>query len=124
VLGCERVIPEFDENGNLPPGIHWAEWEEFLERFGNNDRRLYLIQGLRVAMEQLKEAGCRIIYINGSFTTIKPNPGDFDACWDPAEVDINYLRVNAPRLLSRFNMQAQKTMYTALPPIMRYSSSN
>jgi hypothetical protein len=48
---------------------------------------------------------------NGSFTTIKPNPGDFDACWDPAEVDINYLRVNAPRLLSRFNMQAQKTMY-------------
>jgi len=25
------VIPEFDENGNLPPGVHFCEWEEFEE---------------------------------------------------------------------------------------------
>ncbi|OKH55460.1 hypothetical protein NIES2101_03470 [Calothrix sp. HK-06] len=21
------MIPEFDENGNLPPGVHFCEWE-------------------------------------------------------------------------------------------------
>lgn len=111
MLGCKRVIPEFDENGNLPPGVHFCEWEEFIERFGTNDRRLNMIQGLQIAMEQLKEASCRTIYINGSFTTIKPNPGDFDACWDPEEVDMNYLRSVAPRLLNRFDKQAQKSRY-------------
>lgn len=105
------MIPEFDEHGNLPPGVHFCEWEEFLETFGNNNRRLYLIQGLRLAMEQLKEAGCRTIYINGSFTTIKPNPGDFDACWDSEDVDINYLRCNAPQLLNIFDNQTQKSIY-------------
>jgi hypothetical protein len=24
-------IPEFDEYGNLPPGVHFCEWKEFLE---------------------------------------------------------------------------------------------
>ncbi|WP_242057081.1 hypothetical protein [Planktothrix sp. FACHB-1355] len=69
MLRCEEVIPEFDENGNLPPGVHFCEWEEFVERFGTNDLRLRLMRGLRMAMEQLKAAGCRTIYINGSFVT-------------------------------------------------------
>ena len=49
-------------------------------------------------MEQLKAAGCRTIYINGSFVTTKAEPGDFDACWDKDDVDIDYLRKNAPTL--------------------------
>lgn len=28
MLWCEKVIPKFDENGYLPPGVHWAQWEE------------------------------------------------------------------------------------------------
>jgi hypothetical protein len=82
------VIPNFDDNGNLPPGVHFCEWEEFVERFGTNDLRLRLMSGLRRAMEQLKIAGCRTIYIDGSFVTSKPDPGDFDACWDTEDVDI------------------------------------
>jgi hypothetical protein len=105
------VIPEFDENGNLPPGIHFCEWEEFIERFGITPRRLYLIQGLQIAMEQLKAAGCRTIYINGSFVTIKPNPGDFDACYDDETVDENYLRIHAPKLLNHYNRETQKAKY-------------
>jgi hypothetical protein len=31
-------------------------------------------------MEHLRAAGCRTIYINGSFVTDKLNPNDFDAC--------------------------------------------
>ncbi|MBC6420712.1 MAG: hypothetical protein GDA43_03385 [Hormoscilla sp. SP5CHS1] len=60
------MIPEFDENGNLPPGIHFCEWEDFKERFGTNLTRDRLIKGLSRAMAKLKAAGCRIIYINGS----------------------------------------------------------
>ncbi len=43
--------------------------------------------GLRAALENLKEAGCRTVYINGSFVTSKDTPGDYDACWDEADVD-------------------------------------
>ena len=50
--------------------------------------------------EQLKAGGCRTIYINGSFFTIKPNPGDFDACWDREDVDINYLKSQVTQLLN------------------------
>jgi len=105
------VIPEFDENGNLPPGVHFCEWEEFVERFGTNTLRLRLLRGLQMAMEQLKAAGCQTIYINGSFVTIKADPGDFDACWDREEVDIDYLRIYAPKLLNHYDRAGQKAKY-------------
>ncbi|MEQ8384273.1 MAG: hypothetical protein RH949_18130 [Coleofasciculus sp. A1-SPW-01] len=79
--GCEEVIPEFNENGNLPPGVHFCEWEEFQQRFSTTLRRQRMIDGLELAMTQLKAAGCRTIYIDGSFITSKPNPGDFDAAY-------------------------------------------
>lgn len=63
------MIPPFDEKGNLPQGIHWAEWTEFKVRFGINFPRQRMIQGLELAMTELKKAGCQTIYINGSFVT-------------------------------------------------------
>jgi hypothetical protein len=105
------MIPEFDENGNLPPGIHWATWEEVVERFGATPRRFLLIQGLQMVMEQLKAAGCRTIYINGSFTTSKEKPNDFDACWDRDDTDLNYLQIHAPRLVNCLDRDAQKAKY-------------
>jgi len=86
------MIPEFDENSNLPLGIHGATWEEFVERFGITERRLLMIKGLKLAMESLKGAGCRTIYIDGSFITSKLKPQDFDACWEPGD--------NVPRFLT------------------------
>lgn len=105
------MLPPFDDNGNLPPGIHWAEWSEFKERFGTTPKRLAMIQGLQNAMEQLKAAGCRTIYINGSFVTSRTDPRDFDACWDKDDVDIDYLRKNAPTLLKFYGSAAQKARY-------------
>ena len=43
--------------------------------------------GLRAAAEDLKNAGCHTLYINGSFVTSKYVPNDFDACWAEAGVD-------------------------------------
>ncbi|RUT08231.1 hypothetical protein DSM106972_013990 [Dulcicalothrix desertica PCC 7102] len=102
------MIPDFDENGNLPPGVHFCEWDEFVDRFGYNDGRALLITGLQMAMEQLQAAGCRTIYLNGSFVTIKPDPVDFDACYDRETVDFNYLRMYAPRLLNFYDRAGQK----------------
>jgi hypothetical protein len=94
------MIPEFEEKGNLPPGIHWAEWEEFKEIFATNLTRQRMVDGLELAMTQLKAAGCRTIYIDGSFVTSKQKPGDFDACWEDNGVDINYLEFIAPVLFN------------------------
>lgn len=105
------MIPEFNEFGYLPQGVHFCEWEEFVERFGTNYSRKQMINGLELAMEQLKIAGCRTIYIDGSFTTIKLTPGDFDACWDEEDVDMNYLQKNAKLLLTKNDRQSQKAKY-------------
>ena len=43
--------------------------------------------GLRAALENLKGAGCRTVYINGSFVTSKELPNDYDACWEETPVD-------------------------------------
>jgi len=32
-----------------------------------------------------------MIYLDGSFVTGKPNPGDFDACWEPSGINISQL---------------------------------
>lgn len=56
-------------------------------RFGTNPHRKRLIEGLKEALRSLVEAGCRTVYINGSFVTSKDLPGDFDGCWDPDGVD-------------------------------------
>jgi hypothetical protein len=105
------VIPEFDENGNLPPGVHWCEWEEFEQRFGTNFKRKNMILGLKLAMTQLKAAGARTIYIDGSFVTSEENPNDFDACYDRETADMNNLRINAPRLFNHQDRNAQKAKY-------------
>jgi hypothetical protein len=39
----------------------------------------------------LGAAGCRRIYLNGSFVTDKRQPGDIDVAWDPDGVDVECL---------------------------------
>ncbi|MBM3783186.1 MAG: hypothetical protein FJW30_02440 [Acidobacteria bacterium] len=81
------MIPEWSSNGDLPPGIHFATWAQIEERFSFNSRRARLLAGFREACEVLRKAGCRLVYLDGSFVTTKGHPGDFDACWDIQHVD-------------------------------------
>lgn len=85
------MIPAFDAGGNLPPGIHRAGWDEIVTRFAINSRRRQLADGLLEALRSLKHAGCRAVYLDGSFVTAKELPGDFDACWEIAGVDADRL---------------------------------
>ena len=81
------MIPAFDDNGLLPTGIHRASWDEFFTRFATTGCRRRLADGNRAAVEDLKNAGCLTVYVNGSFVTSKEVPNDFDACWEEAGVD-------------------------------------
>ena len=85
------MIPPFDDSGNLPPGVHEATWDEFADRFGITPQRRSLLAGLYSALQVLQSAGCRAVYIDGSFVTNKLVPNDFDACWDIEGVDPDQL---------------------------------
>jgi hypothetical protein len=80
-------IPPFDSTGNLPPRVHWTTWHELVDRFGETRHRQQLLAGLQAALEALRTAGCRTVYIDGSFVTTKRIPNDFDGCWDLDGVD-------------------------------------
>jgi hypothetical protein len=80
------VIPEFDINGLLPAGIHWATWNEVEQRFRVNKHRKRLLGGLNRAIAALRHAGCSVLYLDGSFVTNKPQPRDYDACWEMAGI--------------------------------------
>lgn len=97
------MIPSFDDSGNLPAGIHWATWQEVVERFGNNVRRKKLLEGFRAAVLALQAAGCETVYLDGSFATSKENPADFDGCWN---VDGVALELLDPVLMDFSNKQA------------------
>lgn len=71
----------------LPPGVHPASLDEVSVRFATNPWRRSLFDGLVDASNLLRNAGCPTIYLDGSYISGKPKPGDFDACWDPTGVD-------------------------------------
>lgn len=103
------MLPNFDADGNLPAGVHAADWPEFVARFGFSGRRQGLLVGLEAALRSLQDAGCALAYVDGSFVTAKKEPGDFDACWGIAGVDPALLD---PVLLDFSNGRAaQKARY-------------
>jgi len=72
--------PEFDDNGDLPPGIHRATLAEVLKHFGVGSlqrrtvtRRLERVYNLARGTDQLAR-----FVVFGSFVTAKPDPNDVD----------------------------------------------
>jgi hypothetical protein len=121
------MIPEFDTDGNLPPGIHLSSWDLFVARFGITDHRRRLLSGLKRALDSLKHAGCRSAFIGGSFVTEKEEPEDYDACWDPVGVDATLLhpvllRFENQRLLQKivFHGELFPSHWPATPAGQRF----
>ena len=103
------MIPGFNSDGLLPPGVHQTDWNELVIRFGYTSWRARLLSGLRAALENLRDAGCRTVYIDGSFVTSKEVPNDFDACWEEYGVDPAYL--DGVLLTFDVGRATQKTKY-------------
>jgi len=73
------MIPEFNEDGYLPPGIHPASLEEIAARFGQeSELRQIQLQSLRWLVDLARRAGVQRLVVNGSFVTDKLEPNDVD----------------------------------------------
>jgi hypothetical protein len=74
------MLPEFDENGNLPPGEHSATLEEIIKRFNVHSWRTRgpITQALQDYIYQIPKYGIDRIYVDGSYITAKLAPVDVD----------------------------------------------
>lgn len=74
------MLPEFNNDGNLPEGIHLATEEEVFVRFATTSaRRQWLGEQLRNLLALAKSTGqLSRVFLWGSFVTRKENPNDMD----------------------------------------------
>jgi hypothetical protein len=107
------MISEWEPTtGNLPPGEHLATWDEIVPRFGFTEGRRQQLQGLRRGLDALAASGCTTAWLDGSFVSSKPQPGDFDCCWDPTGVNGYALQAREPALLDfSHGRRAQKERF-------------
>jgi hypothetical protein len=73
------MIPPFEDNGWLPPGIHPATLDEIDARFGQlSELRRVQMESVRWLVELAVKAGAARIVLNGSFVADIMEPGDVD----------------------------------------------
>lgn len=73
------MIPDFTDDGYLPPGIHQATLEEIEQRFGSGSEiRKVQFESIRWLAELARRAGVRRMILNGSFVTDATEPNDVD----------------------------------------------
>jgi hypothetical protein len=73
------MLPDFDENGYLPPGIHRCSIQEVAARFGRGSpERKVETQELVEFVEWAVRAGVRRLLVNGSYVTAAAAPNDVD----------------------------------------------
>ena len=72
--------PEFDDNGDLPAGIHQATLDEVLQHFGTGSVQRRLVGQRLERIYKLAQNTGRVarFIVFGSFVTAKPDPGDVD----------------------------------------------
>src|SRR5712691_7989319 len=74
-----QMIPNFNDEGYLPLGIHRATLEEIAARFGQESEvRQVQIESLRWLVDLAWRTGVQRIVVNGSFVTDKLEPNDVD----------------------------------------------
>ena len=74
------MIPEFNDDGYLPPGIHPATLEEIAARFGQeSELRQVQMESLRWLVDLARRSRrFNDIIVNGSFVTDALEPNDVD----------------------------------------------
>lgn len=72
----------------LPPGVFDANLAEVSAAFATTPHRAALFGGFVQVTDALRAVGCSVVYVDGSFTTGKPHPDDFDGCWDHHGMDL------------------------------------
>jgi hypothetical protein len=101
-------VPPFNEHGWLPEGIYDCTIDEAAVRLGSfqaSDRRPRLWQKFVEFLNESKASGLvKVILLDGSFVTAKPNPNDIDLV---LVVDANH-DFSASLRPNHYNLLAQK----------------
>lgn len=72
-------LPQFNENGLMPPGIHDASLDDLSERFGQSPRRRQLLENFRLYFVELQKWPlAKAVLVDGSFVTDIAEPNDID----------------------------------------------
>jgi|RhiMetdeSRZDD1v2_1073273.scaffolds.fasta_scaffold538022_2 uncharacterized protein DUF6932 len=73
-------LPAFDEQGDLPVGVHQATLDEVLTHFGHGTPQRQLVTTQLVRIYELARATGKLLrfVIFGSYVTAKPAPNDID----------------------------------------------
>lgn len=97
-------IPDWDESGVLPDGIHRATKEAIEDRFTFNDHRRRLFSDLKQWWDDANENGVAPIrqWTNGSFAESKPEPNDVDVASFMDHDILDNLTVRAQNFLRRW----------------------
>jgi hypothetical protein len=73
------VLPDFNDDGYLPPGVHLATFDEVAVRFGEeSELRRVQLESLRWLIDLARRAGVLRLIVNGSFVTDVFEPNDVD----------------------------------------------
>lgn len=73
------MLPPFDDDGLLPPGIHRCSVEELVARFGaGSEERVVETLELLSFIEAARSASVLRLIVDGSFVTGKLAPNDVD----------------------------------------------
>lgn len=72
------MLPVLNENGDLPPGVHVAQWVEIENRFGRGARERARALATLKHLHELasRTASLRNFYVFGSFVSAAPEPRD------------------------------------------------
>ena len=73
-------LPEFNELGDLPVGVHRATLAEVVAQFGHGSLQRQLVTNRLLRIYELAQATGKLLrcVIFGSYVTTKPNPNDVD----------------------------------------------
>lgn len=81
------MLPPLTKTGDLPAGIHQANWEELGERFGTgSDTRVRALGRIRFLYELVTRTGKLVRFlVFGSFVSVSREPRDVDVVLIMAE---------------------------------------
>jgi hypothetical protein len=101
-----------------PPGFHEVDLKDiddiFVIPFENNERRRYLTERLKSYLEKFYELGIKAeIWLDGSYSTKKPEPGDIDILIVFNEQELNQIAQEKQIVLNElFNRDFCKIRYS------------
>ena len=90
------MVLKFNEEGCLPQGIYELSLDDFESQFveSKSQRRREIFEYYIIHLNDIKKTGCCINHwVDGSFVTLKENPGDIDTLTEFNGVKVDELGI-------------------------------